>query len=45
MTLKKQPKKMTCCWFWSYCNFAYFYNSMGTEVTVSQDEEVSKHQP
>ena len=52
MTLKKQPKKMIVVGSGAIgVEFAYFYNSMGTEVTVVEylpnivpveDEEVSK---
>ncbi|NAY93199.1 dihydrolipoyl dehydrogenase [Muricauda sp. JGD-17] len=52
MTLKKQPKKMIVVGSGAIgIEFAYFYNSMGTEVTVVEylpnivpveDEEVSK---
>ena len=48
MTLKKQPKKMIVVGSGAIgVEFAYFYNSMGTEVTVVgiyqvpvEDEEV-----
>ncbi len=52
MTLEKQPKKMIVVGSGAIgVEFAYFYNSMGTEVTVVEflpnivpveDEEVSK---
>ncbi len=52
MVLPEQPKKMIVCGSGAIgCEFAYFYNSMGTEVTIVEymprivpveDEDVSK---